>query len=179
MEAQLKKADTATQHLIRHFEEMFADFFINACIAYTNKEQIELPEWRKYFSDTTLKPIQYKLLGANAHLNGGLAAAIAGSYTPEEWKLIKKKYVLFNICLNKTYKLVYEEALNTNRRAKLLDILTLRMDKLLGNYYLYKWRKRQMRLTEYAFIKSSKYQPLLNKIKRKKDRIDKLIFNQL
>src|SRR5689334_13913371 len=100
VEEQLKRSDTATERLVRNFESVFAKFFIDACIAYKNGEQIQLTEWRKYFSDSTLQPIQYYLLGANAHLNGGLSSAIAGSYTPDEWKTIKKKYYLFNICLN-------------------------------------------------------------------------------
>ena len=179
VEAQLKKTDSSTERLVRNFEAIFAQFFIDACIAYKNGDQIHLPEWKKYFSDTTLQPIQYKLLGANAHLNGVLAIAIAGSYTTGEWEPIKKKYILFNSCLNKTYRLVYEEAVTTNKRAKLLGILTLGMDRFLGNYYLYKWRKRQMRLTEFAFTKSSKYHPLLNKINRKKVRIDKLVIKHL
>ena len=178
VEAQLKRSDTTTERMVRNFEAVFAKLFIDACIAYQNREQIQLPAWRKYFSDSTLQPIQYYLLGANAHLNGGLAAAIAGSYTSEEWKMIKKKYYLFNVCLNKTYKYVYEKAVTENKRARLLGILTLGLDKFVGNYYLYKWRKRQMRLVEYAFGDSPKYPSLLTQVNRKKDKIDQMVITQ-
>ena len=179
VEAQLSKSDTATKRLVRHFEIVFAQFFIDACAAYKNHEQIPLPVWRAYFTDTTLQPAQYKLLGANAHLNGGLAEAIAGSYTPGEWSSIKMKYVLFNSCLTKTYKLVCKETIRSSKRAKTLDIFTLGLDKVLGQYYLYKWRKRQMRLIRYYFAGSAKYDNLLKKIHGKKERIDKMIFTQL
>ena len=179
VEKQLNTADTSTERLVRNFEMKFAQFFIDACIAYKNHQQISLPAWKNYFTDTTLQPIQYKLLGANAHLNGGLAEAIKRSYTPKEWEQVKKKYVIFNSCLNKTYRLVCKEAIQTNSRVRLLNSLTLGIDKRIGNYYLYKWRKRQMRLIEYAFAESPKYLPLLEKINRKKEKIDKLVLKQL
>jgi len=179
VEEQLEHADTATRRLVRNFEIVFAQFYIDACMAHENKKQIPLQAWRANFADTTLQAVQYKLLGANAHLNGGLAEAIAGSYTPGEWSRLKKKYVLFNSCLNKTFRLVYEETVNTNKRAAILNGLTFGLDKMLGQYYLYKWRKRQMRLTEYYFAGSPKYKKLSGKISRKKERIDQLIFTQL
>src|SRR5262245_11834678 len=64
VEEQLKKTDTSTQRLIRNFETVFARFFIDACYAYKNSEPIQLAEWRNYFVDSTLQPIQYYLLGA-------------------------------------------------------------------------------------------------------------------
>ena len=156
VEKQLKNADTATQRMVRNFEKVFAQFYIDACVAYKNHEQISLPAWRAYFADSTLESSQYKLLGVNAHLNGGLSEAIAGSYTPDEWSQVKQKYYLFNSCLDQTYQLLYKETVTTNKRAKILDILTLGLDKPMGKYYLYKWRKRQMRLTTHFFYDLSK-----------------------
>jgi hypothetical protein len=179
VEAKLDKADTSTQRFIRNFEQVFAQFYIDACYAFAKKQEIPMPAWRAYFTDTSFARGQYFLLGANAHLNGQLAEAIAHSYTAEEWPSIKKKYYLFNSCLNETYDLVYKEALTSSRRVKLLHILTLGLDKPLGNYYLYKWRKRQMRLTEYFYADKEKYNRLLNKINRKKIKIDRMIMTQL
>ncbi|HYM92768.1 MAG TPA: DUF5995 family protein [Chitinophagaceae bacterium] len=179
VEKKLSSTDTVTKRLVRNFEIVFARFFIDACIAYKDHQPIPLPAWRNYFTDTTLQPIQYKLLGANAHLNGGLAEAIKGSYTPKEWKQVKKKYIIFNSCLNETYRQVYKEAKQTNSRVRFLNRITLGFDKLLGYYYLYKWRKRQMRLAGHLYNNPSKYQPLLDKINRKKNRIDRLVIKNL
>ena len=179
VEKKLENADTATFRFVRNFETVFAQFYIDACIAYKKHEQIPLYAWRAYFTDTTLESFQYNLLGTNAHLNGGLAEAIAGSYTPAEWSQIKKKYILFNSCLNKTYRLVYNQTMSYSKQARILHLLMLGMDKSLGQYYLYKWRKRQMRLTEHYFSGSPKYKILLKKINRKKSKIDKLVFTQL
>jgi hypothetical protein len=179
VEEKLEKEDSATQHLVRNFEMVFAQFYIDACMAYKNHKEIPLPAWRAYFKDSTLESYQYYLLGTNAHLNGGLAEAIAGSYTPDQWIWIKQKYGLFNSCLNKTYRYVYRSTMDKNKRARLLHALLLGTDRMLGQFYLYKWRKRQMRLMKYHFAGSPQYKKLFDKINRKKERIDKLIFSQL
>ncbi len=178
IEKKLANADSTTKRFIRHFEIVFAQFYIDACSAYSRNEQIPLPAWRAYFSDSTLQFFQYYLLGANAHLNGGLAEAIAGSYTQAEWMNLKKKYILFNKCLNQTFKKVYSETTTNSKRAKLLSVITFGFAKPAGQYYLYKWRKRQMRLTEYFYEKSDNYKKLLDKINGKKEKIDKLVFAQ-
>jgi hypothetical protein len=179
VEKKLEDADSSTVRLVRHFESVFAQFYIDACIAFKNGEEIKHPAWKAYFTDTTLESYHYYLLGANAHLNGQLAEAIAGSYTSAEWKWVKKKYKLFNSCLNETYRLVYASTMNNNENARRIHALSLGTDKLLGNYYLYKWRKRQMRLTEYRFENTERYNKLLQKVTRKKHAIDRLIFKRL
>lgn len=178
VEKELEAADTTTRRLLRHFETVFAQFFIDACIAYRQHETIQLPAWKAYFADSSLAFYQYYLLGANAHLNGGLSEAIAGSYTPAEWIHLKKKYVLFNKCLNQTYHKVYRETLRNSKRARWLSFLTLGLAKPVGQYYLYKWRKRQMRLTESFYTRSELYKNLSEKIRGKKDKIDRLVFTQ-
>lgn len=179
VEAKLQNEDSATQKLIRNFEAVFAQFYIDACIAYGKNEEAPLSPWRTYFIDSTLQYYQYYLLGTNAHLNGGLAEAIGGSYTPAQWKWVKKKYHLFNWCLNQTYRYVYAETMDNNKRAQLLHAITFGLDKPFGYYLLYKWRKRQMRLMKYYFTGSPKYKKLLDKINSKKPTIDKLVIDQL
>ena len=179
VEEQLTDADSSTTRLVRHFEQVFAGFFIDACIAYRDKKQIELPAWRSYFADTTLSAEQYNLIGTNAHLNGGLAEAISQSYTPADWQWLKAKYVLFNKCLNQTYEWVYRETTEAHTEAKRIHVFSLGISKAIGRYYLYKWRKRQMRLTELYFAGSGKYDNLLDKINRKKDKVDRLIVKKL
>jgi hypothetical protein len=175
VEQKLEKEDSATQKLVRHFETVFAQFYIDACVAYKNNAKAPLTAWQPYFIDSTLQFYQYYLLGTNAHLNGGLAEAIGGSYTPEQWKWIKKKYYLFNSCLNKTYRYVYAETMNNNKKAQTLHKMTFGLDRLVGYYLLYKWRKRQMRLMKYYFARSPHYQKLLDKVNRKKATIDDLV----
>jgi hypothetical protein len=86
---------------------------------------IEVAEWKAYFADTGLQPIQYKLLGTNAHLNGGLWQALTHSFTQEEMQRLKKEFVIFKKSLNHTYVIVYKEAIVDNKKAKLLHQSTL------------------------------------------------------
>ena len=178
IEEQLSTRDTTAKKLVRRFENVFADYYINACKSYLNKEKIDLQEWQTYFSDSTLKPIQYLLLGANAHLNGGLWNALVNSFTAEEMKQLQPEFHIFKKTLNKTYHVVYQEGTEHPKLNKISKAV-LGMDKLLGNFYLYKWRKRQMRIARLYWSQSPKHAKLVARVEKKKNRIDPLILNLL
>ena len=179
VELQLPKVDTGAQKLLRRFEMVFAQFYIDAAFAYRDKKPIEHSSWRTYFSDSALSRPQYYLYGTNAHLNGQLSEAIAESYTADEWRRLKKHYHIFNYCLNEVYRYVYLETLLEHKRARTLHFISFGLDKPFASYLLYKWRKRQMRVTEYRFKNSPKHEKLFAKIQRKKKAIDRLILLQL
>ena len=96
-----------------------------------------------------------------------------------EWKLLKEQYTLFNWCLNKVYRKVYDVTQEESDRARLLHVISLGFDRPAGNYFLYKWRKRQMRLAEYLFTGSGKYELLSKKIRRSKENLDQLVINNI
>jgi hypothetical protein len=179
IEKQLEPADSLTKEQVRHFEKNFAQFFIDACEAYCQHQSILIPEWRAYFSDSSLQPIQYKLLAANAHLNGGLFRALVQSYTQEEMNELKNEFDIFKKSLNTTYKLLYREAAAENRTIKKFDRITFGILRWAGNYYLYRWRRRQMKLARFFWTESSRYPALLKKIEKKKKKIDWLISHTL
>jgi Family of unknown function (DUF5995) len=179
IERQLVPADSATKQMVRRFERVFAQFYIDACFAHERGQQPPLQEWRCYFSNRGLQPIQYKLLGANAHLNGGLWQALTQSFSQTEMTGLKAEFRIFKSSLNQTYRLVYDEGVSQNKRIRNLDRFTFGISKWVGNFYLYKWRKRQMRLARYCWSHSPRYGPLLEKIRLKKKKIDRLILGQL
>src|SRR5690349_9743107 len=86
LEKQLDKEDSVTRKFVRHFDAVFAQFYIDACNAYSQNAKVVLPALQPYFVDSTMQFYQYYLLSTNAQLNGGLAGAIGRSYTPEQWK---------------------------------------------------------------------------------------------
>lgn len=174
IEEQLGTRDSAAQKLVRRFEKNFAGFYINACQSYLNKEKIDLQEWQAYFSDSALQPIQYLLLGANAHLNGGLWNALVKSFTAQEMKHLQPEFHIFKRSLNKTYKQVYKKS-RENIRLKILGAATVGLDNLLGNFYLYKWRKRQMKIARLYWNHSPRIEKLVKKVDKRKRRIDQLI----
>lgn len=179
IDEKFKTTDTATQQLVQKFEADFAASYINACEIYQQHLLQQLPAWKNYFASNELKPVQYKLLGANAHLNGGFAETVTGFYRYDEWQILNKHHSLFAVCLNKTYKKLYKEAFKNNNNIKLVAVLTLGIDKLAGLYYLHKWTNRQRRLIDYHYSNNHKYSKLLDRVNRKKESFDKLIVKLL
>lgn len=178
IEEQLSHCDTNAQRLVRRFEKVFADFYIDACKSHKEKREIDLEEWDAYFKDSTLETIQYFLLGANAHLNGGLWNAVVKSFNAQEWAQLKEEYHIFKKTLNKTYRFVYKEGKNNSFLVQLAQA-TSGLDKWIGNWYLYKWRKRQFRIAKLYWSHSPKLEPMLKKIDRKKKNIDQMILRVL
>lgn len=178
IESQLQNRDTVAQRLVRRFENVFADFFISACISSTRHEQIDLKEWEAYFADSSLQPIQYLLLGTNAHLNGGLWNALVRSFSAEEMKQLKPEFKIFRRSLNKTYRMVYMEG-RSNKKLENIRIFSLGMDQWLGKYYLYKWRRRQMHIARLYWNHSNKLQTLSGKVEQKKKKIDQMILTKI
>lgn len=176
IEQQLSAADSSTIKLVRRFEAVFAQFYIDACFDYNDHKQISIHDWGAYFSDSTLTPVQYKLLGTNAHLNGRLWEALANSFTLEQMKMLKKEFTIFKRSLNKTYRLVYHEAVSETKRIALLHKFTFGIDKLFGYYYLYKWRKREMKLARLYLSHSPDFQPLLARVNKEREKINQFIF---
>jgi len=176
IEQQITPCDPVRKKLIRRFESVFAQFYIDACMAYELHQPINTEDWKAYFSATGLQPIQYKLLGTNAHLNGRLWEAHANSFTLEEMKMLKNEFDIFKKTLNKTYRLVYDEASAETKRIALLNRFTFGMDRLMGYYYLYKWRNRQMKLARLYLSGSSRFPKLLAKVNRQREKIDRMIF---
>ena len=176
IEHQLSSADSTTINLVRHFEAVFAQFYIDACTDYYNKKAISIHDWEAYFSDSTLQPVQYILLGTNAHLNGRLWHAFAESFTLEQMQSLKKEFVIFKKTLNRTYRKVYKMALNETKNVSTLHSLTLGADKLLGYYYLYRWRRREMELARLYLSGDPAFEPLLTRVNREREKINKYIF---
>lgn len=177
IEKQLAPADPETKRLVRRFEAQFAQFFIDAAEDYKNSKTVTIIDWQAYFRDTMLLPIQYKLLGTNAHLNGRLFEALASTFTLEQMISLKKEFVIFKKSLNATYRLIYDEAGIHSRKSAFLKRFALGIDKLLGYVYLYKWRKRQMRLARYYLSKSPRFTLLFARVNRERLRLDSIIFN--
>lgn len=176
IEKQLSSADSTTIHLVRHFEAVFAQFYIDACTDYYNHKAISIHDWEAYFSDSTLEPVQYILLGTNAHLNGRLWDALAKSFTLEQMQTLKGEFIIFKKSLNKTYRKVYKMALNETKDVQKLHLFTLGGDKLLGYYYLYKWRRREMKLARLYLSNAADFEPLLARVNKEREKINEYIF---
>ena len=179
VEEQLSGLDTPAQKMVRNFEKVFAGFYIDACNAHEANKEIAVGEWQAYYSRTDLSPIQYKLLGTNAHLNGALWQAFTLSFSQAEMEALKKEFVFFKRSLNRTYVLVYKEAVRDSKTANTIRNRSFGLSRLAGDFYLYKWRKRQMKLARLYWNDSPKFEALLKKVDLKKQKIDRLIITMI
>ena len=70
---------------MKRLEADFAEYFFRAVNAHT-MGTIVPPEWKNYFNGNGLSPLQLKLIGANAHINGDIWQALVNSFSLEEIK---------------------------------------------------------------------------------------------
>src|SRR5689334_674071 len=70
-----KDSPDATKNFIERLETSFSGYFFRSVDSFAQKKMIP-EEWKDYFKDSSLSPLQYKLLGINAHINGDIWQAL-------------------------------------------------------------------------------------------------------
>jgi Family of unknown function (DUF5995) len=178
IEIQLQKMDTASVRQIRKLELNFAGYFIRACWQIKNDDSLD-NNWGAYFKSGDLSPIQLKLLGINAHINGDLWKALRDSFSENEIKDISKTVFLFHQSLLVIYKEVYQQAKTESKKIKTLNTLSLGLSEKVGKHLLVKWRKRQLKLANLYYFNTVKFERLKKKTEKKKVRIDNMIIHRL
>ncbi len=172
-----QQADTREKDFIQRFEQTFAGFFFRAAASKGRGPGSE--PWQLYFSDSTLSPLQYQLLGINAHINADLSAALTGVFSEEELQAHKKTFIRFQAGLRKQFRHFYDEHVQSTNLTRFLDKLTLGMTRSYGSVMMAGWRKRQFRLALWKFTNPEKEARLKSKTIRRKERIDRLILRHL
>jgi len=172
------KYDQPVQQSFQRLESRFADYFFFSAEAYSCKKEIPV-EWKDYYSNVSLSPLQYQLLGINAHINGDIWKALTDEFTLQEIKRIKKYYKGFNKGLNEIYIDVYHDARRSNPKIRGLHFASLGLDKSFGERMLYRWRKRQMQLAILYFTNSSRFTKRHKKLQAKMKRLNNMILHIL
>lgn len=170
--------DQEKKSFIQRLEQSFASYFFTAAEAFKKGEKIS-PVWLAYYADTTLKPLQYELLGINAHINGDIWQALVNEFTFNEIRENRKTFLRFQKGLTVIYRNFHEKAKQENRRIKMLHTLSLGLDRLYGKLMLMHWRNRQLRLAEWHFNKPEKLKYVLLRLNMKMGRINQLILRHL
>jgi hypothetical protein len=178
IEEQLTEMDTATISQIRKLEINFSNYFLKACNKYKDSGHTD-SAWKSYFETSGISPLQLKLLGINAHINGDLWRALRDSYSIYEIQNISKTVFLFHQSLLKIYNDVYHEAIAESWKVKTLDLLSLGLSEKYGKHLLRKWRKRQIKLATLYYFKQNRFEQKRKRTERKKTRIDNLIICRL
>lgn len=165
------------RQLMKKLEESFAIYFFRA-IDSSNKNAEVSEEWRNYFNGN-YSPLQLRLMGANAHINGDIWQALAYNFSVEEIRRLKPFYKNYDRSIRKIYEGLFESGIRTDKRLHDLHVLTLGLDKVYGRMMLQKWRNRQMRLAILKFEDQDKFVTLKKKVDRKRNNIDNMIIRRL
>jgi hypothetical protein len=171
-------ADEPVKYFIQRLETKFATYFFESATAYQHNDSIS-SNWITYYADTTLSPIQYDMLGANAHINGDIWKALTTEFTFEELKKYKQYYFNYEKELKKIYFSEYENALAQSSQIKLLHTISFGADKCYGRMMLSRWRNRQMKIAILYFTDKKKFDRELKKLNRKMVHINNLVLRHL
>lgn len=166
------------KNFIQQFETRFADLFFRSVDAHSR--HLDIPrEWKAYFTDTALSPLQYKLLGINAHINGDIWQAFTTGFSLKEIEENKTAYFSFQKGLTQQFREFYAESRKASSKIRLLHVATAGLDKLYGRIMLVKWRKRQLQLAILYFTNRKKFDTRLRKLYQKMEHIDQMILHHL
>jgi len=166
------------QDFIRRFETRFAGFFFRSAEART--QNISIPvEWKTYFTGDELTPLQYQLIGINAHINGDIWQALTTEFSLAEIRENKDSYYSFQKGLILQYREFYVASRKSNSKIRTLHVATAGLDKLFGKMMLVRWRKRQLQLAVLYFNNRQKFDKKLEKLHQKMEHIDRMILQHL
>ncbi len=163
---------------VQRLESSFADYFFRSVHAFAEGATVP-QEWGCYFKDTSLSPLQYQLLGINAHINGDIWQALVSAFSLEEIQNGKKSYFEFNRGLMTQYKEFYNSSVAENARIKLLHRATAGIDKLYGKMMLVRWRKRQFQLATLYYTDKGRFDKQVQRLNKKMSHINRLILHHL
>lgn len=170
--------DPAVKKFIERMENNFAGFFFRSADAHFNKTEIPVV-WQSYFMDSTLSPLQYKLLGINAHINGDIWQALTSEFSVKELMENRITYLRFQKGLQKQYQRFYDDHVSSNLKTGLLNNTTLGLTKIYGKMMLARWRKRQLRLAILYHTDKKRFDDALSSLNRKREELNRLILRNL
>lgn len=163
---------------IQRLETRFAEFFFRSAEAYSHGTAVPY-EWKTYFADSSLSPLQYELFGINAHINGDIWQALTTEFSVKEIQENKGSYFSFQKGLIQQYREFYVASRKASSKIRLLHVATAGLDKLFGKMMLTRWRKRQLLLAILYFNNPQKFDTKLRKLHQKMEHINRMILQHL
>lgn len=166
--------DEATRQFIRRLECRFAEHFFEA--VHDDCRADHYPRhWRPYFENASLSPLQYCLLGANAHINGDIWRSLTETFSLEEIQKHYPAFLDYEKGLWPTYLTLYEYGRQHHPQIQWLHIASLGFSRNLGFSLLRHWRKRQVRLAILYYQSPSLFQKKQKKLERRMKWIEWMI----
>ena len=138
-------APASTRLFIQRLEICFADYFFRAVEPCEHQEKRD-SHWMPFLRSDGLTPLQYCLLGANAHINGDISCSLIHSFSAEEIQQEAASFLRYEDGLRPIYDALYDRALYDSRLVGYLHLLTRGRSRGYGFGMLRRWRKRQVEL---------------------------------
>ena len=173
-----KKNDAPAREFIQRLESSFAVYFFRSAEAFA-KGAVIPAVWQTYFTGMSFTPLQYQLLGINAHINGDIWQAMTKEFSLQELKDYKRYYFDFNRALIKEYEQVYRAGVTASNTINILHHASLGLDKEYGKMMLKRWRKRQMQLAILYFTDHEKFSKKLMILHQKMQHLNRMITTYL
>ncbi len=164
---QLQSQDEVTSRLTLRFQNKFADYFL---------QPSNSSEWQAYYTDR-LYPLQYRLLGINAHINGDMWQALIECFDQNELELYAEKLLAFQLAISQVYTHYYELAIKENATFRKIHFYTCGLSKKAGLYYLCYCRLQQVKLALLYYKDRKRFNRKLNRLKAKKKWLDQCILS--
>jgi hypothetical protein len=168
---QLRYADQQTVELTLRFQQRFAAYFLE-CRDHAHPGSAE---WGSYYSTTALQPVQYALLGINAHINGDMWQALVDCFNEKELEDYERRLLDFQQAIRKVYTSFYRCATEENMMFRGLHIITAGLSKKAGEYYLYHCRLQQVKLALLYYRDRARFRKKLSRLKLHKRIVDRCI----
>jgi len=175
IETQIKNIDSSSRHFAIKFENSFAAYFLTACVDDKNRCLADSSHWKCLFTHPEAKDWQLALLGVNAHANGDLWQVLVINFCETDIRQYKRQLLNFQPAIADVYYTFFNEVLTHNKYLKIVNSMTNGLAKQFGERVIYKWGLRQINLAILFYQDPVKFEKMLARVKRKKQRIDKMI----
>jgi hypothetical protein len=172
-----QSAGSRERDFLRRFETAFADLFFQADASQGKIAGGEA--WTAYYSDTSRSPLQYQLLGINAHINADLSVALINGFSLDELRIFRKDFIRFQRGLRQQFHWFFEDNISTNPTTRIIGQFPLGLTRTWGSSMMRRWRKRQFRIAVTHYTDPEKSAKLRRKTVRAKERTDRLILRYL
>ncbi|MBC7873098.1 MAG: hypothetical protein H7Y01_03820 [Ferruginibacter sp.] len=179
VERQISGADSATSAFIRKFEVAFADYFLDACNDNKNGTLSSSSEWKTLFSNPSAHSLPLTIMGISAHTNGDMWQAFVNNFKEKEIRLHKKAFLACQASIVKVYYPFFDSIATQSPYLQFMKFATVGLVKNLGERIIYKWRRRQVNLAILYFHDQSRFNRKLEVVKKKKEKIDKLLLHRI
>lgn len=172
-----EQRDPADRQALNIFETRFAELFTDAARASLHQEKIP-PVWSTYFSMDSLSPVNFQLLGINAHINGNLWQALVRSFNAIELRRFRPCYRAFNRDLKKIFDDFFESSAASDPRFAAATVLIPGFSRAIGHRLLRHWRKRQFKMAELYYRNPPRFRKMEQQVSQKRQSLNRLICNR-